>query len=47
LLEDAKKLLIANQESNNIVVMNILENGQLAYYGAQTSIPSPTFISAR
>jgi 6-phosphogluconolactonase len=47
LLEDAKKLLIANQESNNIVVMNILENGQLAYYGVQTSVPSPTFIAAK
>ena len=47
LLDDAKKLLITNQESNNLVVMNVLPNGQLAYFGVQTSIPSPTFVALK
>ncbi|RYY02361.1 MAG: lactonase family protein [Gammaproteobacteria bacterium] len=44
LLEDAKKMLVANQDSNNLVVLNILANGQLEYSGAQTQIPKPTFL---
>ncbi|GGY73788.1 hypothetical protein GCM10011613_18820 [Cellvibrio zantedeschiae] len=44
ILEDTKKILVANQESNNLVVMNILANGQLEYTGAQTKVPKPTFI---
>lgn len=44
LLEDAKKMLIANQESDNIVVMNVVENGQLEYSGVQTKVPRPTFL---
>jgi len=44
LLEDAKKMLIANQGSDNVVVMNILDNGQLEYTGVQTKVPSPTFL---
>lgn len=43
-LEDAKKFLVANQDSDNLVVMNILPNGQLEYSGVQTQIPRPTFI---
>lgn len=44
LLEDAKKMLVANQDSDNLVVMNILANGQLEYSGVQTQVPKPTFL---
>ncbi|RYD72433.1 MAG: lactonase family protein [Sphingobacteriales bacterium] len=44
LLEDAKKILIANQDSNNVVAMNVIANGQLEYSGVQAKIPSPTFL---
>ena len=44
LLEDVKKMLVANQESDNVAVMNVLENGQLEYTGAQTKMPKPTFL---
>jgi 6-phosphogluconolactonase len=44
LLEDANKMLVANQESDNVTVMNVLENGQLEYTGAQTKVPKPTFL---
>ncbi len=44
LLEDAKKMLVANQESDNVVVMNLLANGQLEYSGVQTKVPRPTFL---
>lgn len=45
LLEDAKKLLIANQDSDNLVVMSILANGQLEYSGVQAQVPRPTFLA--
>jgi 6-phosphogluconolactonase len=44
LIEDNKKMLIANQDSDNVVVMNILVNGQLEYSGVQTKVPRPTFL---
>lgn len=44
LLEDAKKMLVANQNSNNLAVMNVLANGQLEYSGVQTQVPKPTFV---
>lgn len=44
LLEGAKKMLVANQDSDNLVVLNILANGQLEYSGIQTKIPRPTFL---
>jgi 6-phosphogluconolactonase len=47
LLEDAKRLLVANQESDNVVVMNILANGQLEYTGVQTKVPKPTFLGLK
>ena len=45
LLEDAKKMLVANQESDNVAVMNVLANGQLEYTGVQTKVPRPTFLA--
>ena len=45
LLEDAKKMLVANQESDNVAVMNVLANGQLEYTGVQTNVPRPTFLA--
>jgi len=44
LLEDVKKMLVANQDSDNVVVMNVLANGQLEYTGAQTKVSRPTFL---
>lgn len=44
LLESDKKMLVANQDSNSLVVMNVLPNGQLEYSGVQTQVPKPTFI---
>lgn len=44
LLEDEKKMLVANQDSDNVAVMNVLENGQLEYSGVQTKVPKPTFL---
>ncbi len=45
LLEDEKKMLVANQESDNVAVMNVLANGQLEYTGVQTKVPKPTFLA--
>ena len=45
LLEDAKKMLVANQDSDNLVAMNILPDGKLEYSGVQTNIPRPTFLA--
>lgn len=47
LLEDAKKMLVANQDSDNVAVMNVLENGQLEYTGVQTKVPKPTFLAVQ
>lgn len=47
LLEDVKKMLVANQDSDNVVVMNVLADGQLEYSGAQTKIPRPTFLGLK
>jgi len=47
LLEDAKRMLVANQESDNVAVMNVLENGQLEYTGVQTKVPKPTFLAVQ
>lgn len=45
LLEDAKKMLVANQESDSVAVMNVLADGHLEYTGAQTKVPRPTFLA--
>ncbi len=47
LLEDAKKMLVANQDSDNVAVMNVLANGQLEYTGVQTKVPKPTFLAVQ
>jgi 6-phosphogluconolactonase len=44
LLDDAKKMFVANQGSDNLVVMDVLADGQLEYSGVQTQVPQPTFL---
>lgn len=45
LLDDEKKLILTNQESNNIVLMDVLADGKLQYISSQISMPNPTFVA--
>lgn len=43
-LEDVQKLIVANQESHNLVAFNVAENGTLSPAGAQVDVPQATFV---
>lgn len=44
LLDDAQTLLVAHQNSNDLVALRVSPQGLLAATGARVSIPSPTFV---
>lgn len=43
-LEDRNKLIVANQESHNLVAFDVAANGTLTPAGAQVEVPQATFI---
>lgn len=45
ILESERKILVANQNSNSIAVLNILPSGKLSFANLNKSIQHPTFIA--